>query len=121
MEQLFPLGKDNGGKLMIRWQDLKISGIARIEKCVAEFDIMELNYTPYSKFKIKIFEDSKGGFTGYTNLRIKDNIGDSSGGVGHGNTIDEALEDTILYFLKMLSEKQNWVEEDFECSDPFDF
>lgn len=106
---------------MIRWQDIKIKGIARIERCVAEFDVMELNHTPYAKFKVKIYEDQAGRFTGYTNLRIKDEFGDASGGVGHGNTIEEALEDTISYFMEILNEKQNWVEEDFECSDPFDF
>ena len=106
---------------MIRWQDIKIKGIARIEKCVAEFDVMELNHTPYSKFKVKIYEDKIGKFIGYTNLRIRDKLGDASGGVGHGDTIEAALEDTILYFMKMLDQKKNWTEEDFECSDPFDF
>jgi len=105
----------------IRWQDLKLKGIARIEKCVAEFDVMELNKTPYSKFKVKIYEDSTGFFRGFTNLRIKDGTGDSSGGMGHGDTIEKALEDTIIYFLKMLDEKENWSEDDFECADPYDF
>jgi hypothetical protein len=103
------------------WQNLKIEGVARIEKCVAEFDVTELEKTPYSKFKVKIFEDAAGNYTGYTNLRIKDNFGDASGGVGHGENIEEALKDTIQYFLKLLDEKKNWSEEDFECSDPFDF
>jgi hypothetical protein len=106
---------------MIRWNDLKISGIARIEKCVAEFDVMELNKTPYSKFKVKIYETPNGEFTGYTNLRIKDESGDASGGVGYGKTIEEALQDTVLYFLKMLDEKERWSETDFECADPYDF
>lgn len=88
---------------------------------VAEFDVMELIKTPWAKFKVKIYEGQDGKFTGYTNLRIKDETGVAYGGVGFGNTIDEALEDTINYFLKMLEEKDGWTEADFECADPFDF
>lgn len=106
---------------MEEWKNIKIRGIARFEKCVAEFDVIELNKTPYSKFKVKIYEKSNGNFTGYTNLRIKDEFGDVSGGAGYGKTIEEALEDTVLYFLKMLDKKDNWLEEDFECADSYDF
>lgn len=106
---------------MDEWKELKIKGIARIEKVVAEFDVLELEKTPYSKFKVKIYEDLNGSYTGYTNLRIKNETGDTFGGVGHGNTVEEALKDAIVYFLGILNEKQIWKEEDFECSDPFDF
>ncbi|MFL0253034.1 hypothetical protein ACJDT4_21735 [Clostridium neuense] len=106
---------------MERWQDIKIKGIARIEKVVAEFDVIELQKTPYGKFKVKIYESPDGGFTGYTNLRVKDETGDACGGVGHGITIEEALRDTIEYFLKVLNEKDFWEEDEFECSDTFDF
>ncbi|KHD35617.1 hypothetical protein NL50_12755 [Clostridium acetobutylicum] len=106
---------------MEKWKDVKIEGIARIEKVVAEFDVMELQKTPYGKFKVKIYESQDGEFIGYTNLRVKDKTGDACGGVGHGNTIEEALKDTIEYFLKVLSDKDFWEEEDFECADAFDF
>ena len=79
------------------WHNLKIKGIARIGKCVAEFNVKEINKTPYSKFRVRIYEDSTRSFIGYTNLITKD--GDE--GVGYGNTIEEALEDTVLYFLKI--------------------
>lgn len=106
---------------MRRWQDIKIQGIARIEKLVAEFDVIELEKTPYAKFKVKIYESPDGTFTGYTNLRVKDGTGDVSGGVGHGVTIEEALKDTVEYFLKILGERESWAEDDFEYSDSFDF
>ena len=38
------------------WKNIKIEGIANIEKCVGEFNVGELLKTPYSKFKVKIFE-----------------------------------------------------------------
>jgi hypothetical protein len=106
---------------MVKWQDLKIEGIANIEKCVAEFDVGELKKTPWAKFKVKIYESQDGRLTGYTNLRIKDESGDFSGGVGYGNTVEETLEDTILYFLKVLNGKEIWSEEDFQATDPYDF
>lgn len=106
---------------MLKWQELKIEGIAKIEKFVSEFDVYELEKTPYSKFKVKVFESSNGTFTGYTNLRIKDETGDACGGVGYGSTIEETLKDTIIYFMHLLSEKDDWTENDFVCSDSFDF
>lgn len=57
----------------------------------------------------------------YTNLQIKDEDGCAFAGVGHGETIEEALKDTIEYFLNMINENQNISEEIFECSDHFDF
>ena len=38
------------------WKDIRINGIASIEKCVAEFCVRELRITPYGKFKVKIYE-----------------------------------------------------------------
>lgn len=38
----------------------------------------------------------------YTNLQIKDEDGCAFAGVGHGETIEEALKDTIEYFLNMI-------------------
>jgi hypothetical protein len=108
---------------MNKWKDISIKGIAKIEKCVAEFDIWELYISPYAKFKIKIFEDKDSSFTGYTNLRLIDKGGDLTGPVGYGSSIEEALEDTINQFFLLTSYKEpkEWVEEDFECTDSFDF
>ncbi|MBW5444445.1 hypothetical protein GE107_00005 [Cohnella sp. CFH 77786] len=102
------------------WKDIKIEGIARIEKCVAEFNIWELNLTPWAKFKIKIYEDTNGMFYGFTNLQLKSQFG-QEGGVGQGSTIEQALQDTIKNFLKMLRERDQLTPEDFETVDPYDF
>lgn len=103
------------------WKKIKIEGIASIEKCVAEFDVGELVKTPYSKFKVKIFERQNSTFIGFTNLQVKDNDGCPYAGVGYGDTVEKALLDTINYFLTMLREKESLNEEDFECVDPYDF
>ena len=103
------------------WKKIRIKGIAKIEKCVAEFKICELNKGPYCNFKIKIYENNEGVFTGYTNLLIKDELGDFYCAVGHGRTIESVLEDTIDWYFKMLSRKENWEEADFAYADSFDF
>jgi hypothetical protein len=103
------------------WKDLKINGIAKIEKCVAEFDVWELNLTPWGKFKVKIFEGFDGNYTGHTNLMLRNEDGSPEAGVGFGSTVEEALNDTINYFLKMLGERENINKNDFESADPYDF
>jgi hypothetical protein len=105
------------------WKHIKINGIVGIDKCVAEFDIWEQNYSPYAKFKIKVYENAEGRFTGFSNLQVISPSGYFDGAVGYGKTIEEALTDTIAYFFQLVSwkDKQDWKEEDFTESDPFDF
>lgn len=111
---------------MNEWRQIKIDGIVAIEHCVAEFNVIELEHTPWRKFRVKVFEDTKGRFTGYTNLMLKDETEDKTPypGLGHGNTISEALEDTINHFMEMInqrSDKDCLNESDFESVDPYDF
>lgn len=103
------------------WKNIKCNKIAGIEKLVGEYNIWELYKTPYGKFKIKIYVDSSGRYRGYTNLQVLDEAGDFCCGVGGGNTEEMALEDTLNNFLEMLSRKEVWEEEDFQCSDSYDF
>lgn len=100
-----------------------------IEKCVAEFQIWMQEILPYGKMKIKIYENQKGVFYGYTDIRIIRKFdGSPEGAVGHGKTIDEALSDTIEYFMKMVEEDYpqsdyptGLKEEDIEYSEYSDF
>ena len=106
---------------MENWKNIDIKGIDGIEKCIAEFRIWDINRTPYAKYKVKIFEDEKGRFNGFTNLQVIDKIGSYYAAVGSGNTVEEALEDTLNYMGELLSIKEVWEESDFQCVDPFDF
>jgi len=106
---------DNG------WKDIKITGIAKIEKCVGEFNVWELHKSPYGKFKVKLFESADGGYTGYSNLQVADPFGGFECAVGYGKTQQEALQNTIEDFLRLVSRKAQWSEQDFRCADPFDF
>lgn len=107
----------------MEWKNIVIKGISRIDKCVAEFDVWAIPYVPYAKFKVKVFEDCNGKFTGYTDLRLKNTIdGSPEGGIGYGHTIDEALEDTLKYFMDLFKHyERELLEEDFEYSNPSDF
>ena len=106
---------------MISWNQIQIDGIARIEKAVAEFNIWETRKIPHGKFKVKIYEQPDGKFMGYTNLQVKDDKDSFYAAVGHGDTIEAALEGTIRYFLSLLGRKDNWEETDFSYDDTSDF
>ncbi len=103
------------------WKDIRITGIAKIEKCVGEFNVWELHKSPYGKFKVKLFASADGGYTGYSNLQVVDPLGSFDCAVGHGKTQQEALQNTIEDFLRLVSRKDEWGEQDFRCSDAFDF
>ncbi len=103
------------------WEKIKFSEIAGVEKAVAEFNIWELNKCPYGKFKIKIFQNTKGLYTGYSNIQVIDKTGSFYGAVGHGNTEESALSDTIKHYLELVSWKDDWQESDFEWSEGTDF
>lgn len=106
---------------MEKWRNIKINGIVKIEKLVEEFEVWELNKIPHGKFKIKIFEAADGKFTGRTNLMVIDKTNSFCAGVGYGNTVSEALSDTIRYFYALIEEIDNLTEECFEYVDFMDF
>jgi len=102
----------------LSWKDIKIDCIDEIEKCVGEFQISALDFFEdlyegdtihYGTFKVKIYENQKSdtndlNFTGYTNLKLIDLTGGFEGGIGFGETIEQALEDTIHNFIDKLSD-----------------
>ncbi|MNB85167.1 hypothetical protein D3C81_210250 [compost metagenome] len=95
------------------WKSIRVTGVSSIEKCVAEFDITQLD-VPSGKFRIRIYESADGKFMGFTNLKIKNAFdGYPEGGVGNGNSITEALQDTIQDFMKNLSEDRQLNDSDF--------
>ena len=103
---------------MDEWKKIEVEGIARIEKCVAEFVVWESYKVPYGgKFKVKIFE-REASFVGFTNLSVKDK---EEGSVGYGLSIEEALEDTLINFMEVLDQRAEFVESDFEWCDPDHF
>lgn len=111
------------------WQDLKIIGVEKIEKCIAEFVIWMHGILPYGKMKVKIYEDGNGIMTGITDVRIKRKFdGNPESAVGYGKTIEEVLEEVIINFNSIVEEdypnKQypdGLTENEIEYSDFSDF
>ncbi|MBF0705807.1 hypothetical protein IQ283_04245 [Alkalihalobacillus hwajinpoensis] len=110
---------------MSEWKEVEIIGISAINKFVAEFQVWEIETVPTGKFKVKIFENKRGSYKGFTNVGVVVNESPEFG-VGSGNTIEMALEDTIKNFLSELNDKKNsksneLADEDFVWADPNDF
>jgi len=106
------------------WQNLKIKNVSKIEKTAAEFTIWMVGVLPCAKMKIKIFESHVGYFMGRTDLQIKRKFdGSPECAIGHGSTIEEALEETMKNFNQILKEDdlQELIEDDIEYSKYSDF
>ncbi|MBR1815483.1 MAG: hypothetical protein IJ763_02160 [Lachnospiraceae bacterium] len=106
---------------MNEWKEIKIDGIARIERFVEEFEVYELYKIPYSKFKVKIFESSNGKFIGRTNIMVIDRTKSYYPGIGHGNNVAETLKDTILNLYLLIDDIDNLNNECFNYVESVDF
>ncbi|MBR1738354.1 MAG: hypothetical protein IJ736_15335 [Firmicutes bacterium] len=100
---------------------MKFTGIAKIEKLVAEYNIWELKNCPYGKFKIKIYKSSEGVFNGYTDIQIADELNNYYCAVGNGKTEEEALKNTLEHYFELISIKKQWNENDFNYLDFTEF
>ena len=101
------------------WHGLKLERVGKIEKTAAEFTVWMSTVLPYAKMKVKIYESQSGQYTG-----IKRKFdGSPESAIGHGNSIEEALEDTIKYFNEMLKIDglDELTEDDIEYSEWSDF
>jgi hypothetical protein len=89
----------------VTWDTLSIEGIINIERVVAEFHI-ECPALPSRSFRIKIRETPKGRYVGYPNVAIKSSDHTPEWSSGLGETINEALEDTLRSFIALLERVQ---------------
>lgn len=103
------------------WKDIKIKGIPMIEKVVGEYEIVEIEKTPWAKFRVKVFEKQDGSFVAITNLMYIDETGFENAGYGIGKSEEEALEDAIINFMSKLPNDRELTEKDFTEADPYDF
>ncbi|CAH1223278.1 hypothetical protein PAECIP111893_04944 [Paenibacillus plantiphilus] len=106
------------------WKSIKVDGVTKIEKIVAEFNVWAIQKLPFPKFKVKIKEISTGGFSGSTNVAVRSLLdNEPEWTIGFGNTITESLEDTIKSFFETIEgmEETSLSEDDFVWSDPHDF
>ena len=102
-----------------------MSGIVRIEKVVAEFDVwLDADLFPFPKMKVKVLQRSEG-FAAFSNVSRRDRLTGSPDGIaGLGCTPDEALRDLLKRFDLDVREslpQNGYVADDFAWSSPEDF
>ena len=108
----------------ITWDNISIAGVLKIDRLVAEFQV-ECPDLPSRYLRVKIFERANGNFNGRTNVCIKSLTGDSEWIAGLGKSIDEALEDTLMQFMRSIKtyrgDRSILQEPDFEWAACEDF
>ena len=103
------------------WKDIKIKNIASIEKVVGEYEISEIEKTPWGKFRVKVLEKQNNTYVAITNLMFVDEVGFENAGYGEGTTEEEALEKAIANFMALLPADRHISRKDFTVADPYDF
>lgn len=107
------------------WHNLKLDNVSGIDKTVAEFTVWMVGILPYAKMKIKVCESQHGSYTGISDVRVKRKFDDGypQSALGDGDTIEEALENTIKNFNAMLKEDglEELTPENIEYSEWSDF
>ncbi|GCE51477.1 hypothetical protein EI42_05924 [Thermosporothrix hazakensis] len=108
---------------MQEWENIRIVGLSRLERVLAIFDVYLDLDIPIKKMKVKVIEGQNKVLSGITNLLVRSEYPPDSfeGAVGHGSTVEEVLEDTLLYFVDMVKRYQPKGTEDFEWAAPEDF
>lgn len=86
------------------WKDIRLKYDGKIRRLADEFEVSMPAVLPYCKMKVRIYEESDGRFRGRTDVMIVRKDGSPESSVGYGTTIEEALEDTIRYFVQMIEE-----------------
>lgn len=102
-----------------------MSGIVRIDKVVAEFEVwLDADLYPFPKMKVKVLQRSDD-FAAFSNVSRRDrSTGSPDGIAGLGGTADEALRDLLRRFDLDVREslpQTGYVEADFAWSCPEDF
>lgn len=87
------------------WKQLDIPGVDSIRRKAAEFDVWSPLIFLHAKMKVIIYEDQQGKFTGYTDIRLIRRSDDrAQQAVSAGDTIEEALYNTVSAFVEMARE-----------------
>lgn len=90
------------------WTDIKttIDEVSDIAKCMEEFTVWLQDILPYGKMKVKIIDKGEHYYEGYTDIQIISKCDNRpKGAYSRGNTIEEALENTIREFLRIVEEE----------------
>jgi hypothetical protein len=104
------------------WRKLRVEGFGPIDRVVAIFQIgPPLERLPFPSFKVKVIERANGSFLAIMNVAARGSDGCGVWEAGLGNTVEEALEDALRRFIRILDEQVPLAETDFIWSDPTEF
>lgn len=118
--------KENSPVMPTSWQNMKYGDSITVGKLIAEFRLKSLHIFPYTKCKLRIWEES-GSFYGYLNIAIRDHTNSTIDGVaGFGSTAEKAFNGTIRANIELILQYEEKLgrpltDEDYEYSDPQDF
>ncbi|MBA2392249.1 MAG: hypothetical protein H0V70_05830 [Ktedonobacteraceae bacterium] len=83
------------------WREVTLEHIISVERVAAQFHIFLEDQIADTFVKVKILENAEGKFRGITNMAVKDmETGEPLWVGGKGETIAEALEQTVRLLLK---------------------
>lgn len=95
------------------WREIRIDGVARIDRVVGIFEITLAGKLPFVSFKIKVTEGAQGDFVAISNVWVKDQDGFAHGEAGLGPSLEKALEDCLTRFLAETKSRKELRNEDF--------
>jgi hypothetical protein len=104
------------------WRSMRVGGLGPIDRVVGVFQVgPPLERLPFASFKIKVLERSNGSFLAVPNVAVLAENGFPTGEAGLGGTLEEALEDALKRFVRLLDERMPESEADFVWSNPAEF
>jgi hypothetical protein len=77
------------------WRDLRLPGLAGLEREVAVFVVHQKRDDLPMTFRVRIVERPGGTFSGYSEIAFRDSDGTEDWIAGTGATEEEALADTV--------------------------
>ncbi len=107
---------------MAVWREMRLAGLGPINRVVAVFQVgPPLERLPFPSFKVKVVERANGSFLAVLKIHPLGPDGHPSGESGLGETVEEALEDALRRFARVLDEQKLTSEADFAWADPAEF
>jgi hypothetical protein len=107
---------------MPNWREMRVAGLGPIDRVVAVFQVgPPLERVPFPSFKVKVLERANGSFLAVPNVAALGPDGHPSWEAGLGDTSEEALEDALRRFVRILDERKPASEADFAWADPEEF
>ncbi|WP_152049221.1 hypothetical protein [Tautonia marina] len=104
------------------WRQLRVEGLGPVSRVTAVFQVgPPLAALPFASLKVKVVERADGSFLGVPNVAVLSPDGSPDWVSGLGGTVEEALADTLRFFVSSLGGRSGLGEESFAWAAPEDF